>query len=256
MSHSLALTWIGIAIALCSSTLAAEKGLGGVSSPYTDAVAQLWLKVDKLEKLAPPSRTLTLKCWTTPGNDTYIGIYQSVLIDASLKTVEQVLDDVPKYTELFEDLVTSEIRDRSGNRFTVFSEQHIPIPFVSNERNELIYEKSAPKPELLKYRYQLKSSNHLKSNDGLIILRALSEKSTSFEEYDFWDAHWGIAKTFGNDRIWKDSAKGVAQADLAIRFKSENPTWSHEKAKEESLRAVDSLPIKDCVLQRGLFPGF
>jgi hypothetical protein len=250
-------------LATLSTAHAKESGLGGIPSPYTDVIAKRWAQTETpapapspsaAPSLSPtPSPPLALKCWTTPDNDTYIGIEQTAIIRAPLKTVEQVFDQVSDFTQLFEDLKTSEVRERKDNRYTVFSEQSIPVPFVANERDELLYEKDSSKPKEIRYRYQLKSSNHLIANDGMIELQSISPTVTSFKEIDFWDAHWGIAKTFGINRIWKSCVKGIAQSDLAIQLRAENPNWTYKRVKEESIEAVDKLPIEECLKQRSPF---
>ncbi len=201
---------------------------------------------------------LSLECLSTPGNETYIGVVQRMVIAAPLEKVESILDEVGKYPEIFEDMIRAERKQLKGDSFTVVSEQKIGIPFVPNEVNELRYEKSKLKGGEIQYVYDLLSSKHLKFNDGLIRLGRISPQKTSYIELDFWDADWGIAKSFGVERLWKSNLGGVVQADLAVKLRAENPDWATSEVKKESLKRRDDFDkkIEQCVKSRSVFSEF
>lgn len=198
---------------------------------------------------AMESPAVRLECYDTPGNRFFIGARQELRVHAKLQAVREVLDDFAHYPELFDGLVKAEVREKAGNRFVVVSEQDVPIPLVPNERNEVIYWVDES-PSRVTYLYQLRKSNHLTANDGAIILEALSPSETAYLELDFWDADWGIAKTFAPDKIWRDNISGLVQADLAVKLKAEHPDWANPHVFDESKKELDAAEVSSCVGSR------
>jgi carbon monoxide dehydrogenase subunit G len=250
------------AVILISSNVSEHKysissDLGGIQSVYTPLVqqsVQSYLS-PKNRKAANEFLDLKLKCFERPGNHLYIGVGQTQTIQAPLSKVKEVVDDVEHYVDLFPDYKKISVLTREGNSFVTDWEQIIPIPFVSNIRYQVNYVFEEIKPSTWAYRYQLKSSKDLIANDGVIFLEKITEGSTLFTEYDFWDAHWGLAKTFAPSKIWRDSVEGVAVSDLSIKLKSENPSWTYAQIQDQAKKMLSRENIEKCVENKKPFEG-
>ena len=234
------------------------KSMGAVPGEYAS-------KLDGMLSNWPPqgiknlnSDELKLNCIRTSGHELLIGFVQTQVIAASLDGVRKVLDDYSDYPELFDDLKEAKIVEKKGDFFTVFSEQSIPVPLVPNEKNEMVYLahslklKGVPIDGTWVYEYHLKKGNHLKFNDGLIVMETLPSKKIRYVEYDFYDANWGLAKTFsGTKGIWKNSFEGLVQADLAVKDKSEKPETPSKQIRkitdQSAEEASKKFDLKDCV---------
>jgi hypothetical protein len=214
-----------------------------------NGVRQLQGIAEKLGKSEP----IALACLKTAGNDGYVGLIQKQLILAPFEAVVRVVEDVSSYDRLFPGYKKISLDKKEGNRWETTWEQIIPVPFIPNIRFRMIYFVSEPEPGIKMYRYTLMEPGQIKANDGLIVLEKKLENGkevTLYTELDFIDANWGILKTFGYQRIWANCIRGIAQADIAIRLKAENPAWKDatvQKKADEQLR--DSL-IDDCYGKR------
>ncbi len=236
-----------ISLAANPTSYSISSKLDAVESIYTQPLVKLiqaWPPVglNQLEKENDPVKII---CFGTPQNDLYIGAEQLMIIDADMSEVEKILDDFSHYKDLFDGLINVEVKNPDKNRFNVILEQEVPIPFVSNEKNEMVYLVDKSQSNRKIYRYQLKSSNHLKYNDGAIVIESLSKGKTLYVEFDFWDAEWGIAKSFAPERIWKDSLEGLYQSDMAVKLRAENKGWDYKRIKEMSkdlAKSPDLLP--------------
>ena len=246
---------IAIGVAISAPKVALTDEIHGINSPYTEPVRS-WARTWKRPERLKPGEQYRLQCLELKGNDSYIGARQEMEIGVSLSEAAKVLDDLSIYPKIFDDLVVAEERSRVGNQWLVFSEQHIGIPFVPNERNETLYWLDVNSPQRRVYRYQLKSSNHLKFSDGAIVLDSITPNLTMYSEVDFYDADWGIAKTFGKNRIWKDSLIGFVQADLAVKMKSEHPDWSNEDVLRQSKKISESVEVGSCLAAKTEFRPF
>ncbi len=218
----------------------------GLESVYSGKV------VSFLEKPPPldAREGIGVQALSTEGNPTYMGFFQSVRIEAPLaKTLGTVLD-FESYPETLVDVVSTSFKKLENGRYEVLLEQRIPLPFVPNERNVMIYEVVRSSDDSALIRYQLKSSKYLRFYDGAILLSARGKSQTEYLAVDFWDADWGLAKAFGTDRLWRSNLEGLLQADLAVKLKAENPAWPNAKVKDESRKLAASLPIKDWVKRR------
>ena len=237
-----------------------DTPLNGIESIYTRPILRL---IQNWPKNGPPmeleeiskndSASVKIQCFDTPGNDLYIGVGQVMKISASLSRVEAVLDDFHTYSEIFDGLLRAEAKEIDRNRFLTFLEQSVDIPFVSNEKNEVLYITDFSSSKRKIYRYQLKKSNHLKFNDGVIVIEETQPGQTLYVEYDFWDADWGIAKTFASGKIWKDSIAGLYQSDLAIKLKAEHPDWINKKILEESTKQSKLISFEDKLKNKKIF---
>jgi hypothetical protein len=220
--------------------------IGGVESPYTSRILQL-LKTwppKRLDELASRPEAIKIQCYETPGRDNYVGAAQLATVEAPIERVEAVLDDFPGYARIFDELKTLEVRERDGNRVLTFWEQRVPFPLVPNVKNEIWYLVGKDDKAKKIYRYQLKKSNNLTLDDGMIVLEPAGPGRTRYFEIDFWDVDiGGLAKLVAGGRVWKDSIRGLFQSDLALKLKAEHADWKDERVFEESKRAAEQAPV-------------
>ncbi len=260
ITHRL-LAWLFIAACLATTVQAAQPSPLPMSSPSPSAspsgfasIASLYAvplaRILKQWSQNPPSvwfgpaEPIAVRALETPHNSTYIGLAEFEEIHAPLSRVAGILEDYGNYPKLFDDLVRVEVRGRQGKQFVVFTQQGIPVPFVPDETNEMVYQIDSTNSGQKSYLYALRKSNHLKFNDGFILLTQVSENTTAYFELDFWDADWGFIKSFGDSRIWAGSIRALAQADLAIKLRAENPGWEPGRAKKESAKWADRLDAR------------
>jgi hypothetical protein len=214
-------------------------GWTGVHSPYTDFVttfAAQWPHQAKDFTAITPA--LKLRCFSNPDAKYYIGLEQTMVVNAPLETVAATIDDMPAYTQLFPDLEKVEIRGAVKDQILTFWEQHVPVFFVPNIKYEMIYTVRSTSTTKV-YRYQLHEEGQIRTSDGVIALQKLTPTTTLYVEYDFTDADWGAVETFAPGRIWKDSVKGIAITDIAIKVKSEQPDLAPKAAQEEAKAYAD-----------------
>lgn len=224
-----------------------DSKLGGVETPYTARVLELlrgW-KNPPVQALIKNTEGFKIFPIETVNNETYIGALQIQKIAAPIERVASVLEDFASYPALFDDLIKTEVHNKMGNRLILFSELSIPIPFVPNERDEIIYLIDSSREDVRLFRYQLSKSNNLKANDGFILLEHLGKDSTLYSEIDLLDADWGIAKSFGVNHIWKKTLQGLIQSDLAIRLRAEHPDWKLPLVKEESQKLASKFDFTE-----------
>ena len=232
---------------------AIDSEMGGIESIYTKPLVALLKASPTFSALVSPdaakdTNPVKIQAYETPGNDLFIGVGQSMTINAPLAVVEAVLDDFPNYKNIFDGLEEVKVLEKEGNRSVVFLEQHIGIPFVANEKNDMIYLMDHSSPHKKVYRYQVRKSVHMISNDGVIVIEALSPTVTSYMEFDFWDAHWGLAKAVkSNNGIWEDNVEGLYNSDLTVKLKSEHPDWSNHKIKDAAKEGTDKANLGERV---------
>lgn len=207
--------------------------LGGVHSDYTELVLQIaeHYPTPAVQIAKPdPQKPILLRCLETKDHPLYIGLEQMQWIDAPIDRVAQAVDDIDRYTEIFPGFAQIKITRRDQNKWETYWEQKIPVPLVPNVRYEMTYLIDRSSPARRIYRYQLKASKDLIASDGVIILERdpADSRRTRYTEYDFYDAHWGLAKTFGQDRLWRENVEGIALSDLGLRLKAENPDKNGE----------------------------
>jgi hypothetical protein len=236
------------------------SSLESVESRYTQALCQLaqnWPRGVSFNG-APPSvgrPTLESECYETEGNPTYIGIGQRMVIGASIARVSAVVDDFAGYVGIFDGLVSVHPVATDGNRLVTEWEESIPFPFVPNEHSQMVHLINQRGPALRTYRYGLKKGTDLLKDDGIVVLEAKSPDETIYTEYDFFDANWGIAKSFGVDRLWKRNVEGIYQSDLALKLRAEHPDWLSKKVLSESSTQADALLAKkDACPKRKFIP--
>ncbi len=241
---ALAALLLGAPVMAAGSDVKDLASLGGVNSIYTqplfEVLTALQKQTDSAQSATNPS-DVALRCWTTPGNELYIGLDQRFTVDAPLARVREVLDDFDHYREFFKGFRDIHVipNSRSANRLEVYWEQIIPIFFIPNAKYESIYQIDGDDPRRAVYRYQLKQPAALKASDGFVYLKKDGDNKTDYIEYDFFDADWGAAKILGREKIWKDSIEGMLQSDLAIKLKAENQLLTNSQAQDRSIRLAE-----------------
>jgi len=236
-----------------------ETPLDGPKSIYTDYLLNLlssWPHTAaKSEVSAKDPNPVQLQCLETPGNPFYIGLRQIMIVDAPLSRVAAVLDDIDHYKEIFPGYDDIHVVSRDRNRILTTWEQHIPIFFVPNIRYQLSYIVDSSSNRRI-YRYQLKDGDHLKSNDGMIVIEAIPSKlpahpQTLYKEYDFIDADWGVLKSIAPEKIWKATVEGIYLSDLGIKLKAENNNWPSEEIISKSQKLLNQYPVDSAIENKG-----
>lgn len=254
---------LGITFSLASAAEHEQnEKLPGIESPFSNVVlglAKNWPPSDYLTFLREDEANgMSVRCYKTPDNPFYIGAKQAMTISAPITTVDQIITHFEENLDIYDGLEAAKITQKSENLWTVFSEQYIPFPFVPNEKTEIYYLINhsidpISKKKTFIFRYQLKSSNHLKFNDGLIVLEELDANSTRYFEYDFFDADWGLAKTFAPSRIWEDSIQGLVQSSFAVKLKAELPEQKNQLIKKQSKALAEKLGLTKFINNAGAF---
>jgi hypothetical protein len=241
-------------LALCSSVHGlglADETLDGPDTVYTG-----WL-VDVLKRW-PESRpasdgmpSLQVTCMPTASDDRYVGMLQQMTVEAPLSVVEKVLDDVPRYKDLFPGVVDVHILPgtHNGHRYVTVWEQRVPVFFLPNEIYELANVVDKTSPELRVYRYKLRRDGSMLASDGMVLLEALGPGRTRYTEYDFFNAQWGPLPA---SLVWRESLRGAFISDMAIKLRAENPRWSVERVSAEAGRRFDAEAerMEQCYRQR------
>jgi hypothetical protein len=199
---------------------------------------------DAFTTIHPP---LDLLCVSNPEDKNAIGVIQRMHVHAPLSTLAHVLDDFPAYAELFPDLIRVEAtKGEEPDTLLVKWTEEAPVIFMSNLVHEISYKMyNAPTQKV--YRYSLKASRHLKYSEGQIVLLKDGENDTQFLEMDFYNADWSLLKILGSSRIWDENVKQLAQSDLAVKLKAENPAMSNRDARRKSEKSVDDKLVSDCL---------
>ena len=225
----------------------------GLPSPYRDFRDQLIKTWPPKMALIPGSNDISIAALTREDNPLYIGVDQSLRIAAPLARVEAVLDQFESYKDLFEGFQEIKVLGREENRILTAWEQIIPILFVSNVRYSMTYTLDKSNPNFKFYSYSLVKSDDLKSSDGLIGIEKIDDQNTSYREFDFWDAHWGIAKHFAPTKIWNDSVEGVVLSDLSVKIRAEHPEFSFAEVHRLAHLSFNQKMIEQAIKDRKPF---
>src|SRR5476649_605712 len=81
-----------------------DTDLGGISTYYTNFLKKLvqpesW-PPKGLKDLRQNTDPVRIECLSTPGQEFYVGVAQSMTIQAPLSRIAQVLEDYPHYTSM------------------------------------------------------------------------------------------------------------------------------------------------------------
>ncbi|MBI3558272.1 MAG: hypothetical protein HY074_18550 [Deltaproteobacteria bacterium] len=152
--------------------------------------------------------------------------------------------DVPREEDRAPDLKEVRVLGREGNRVTTAWETRSPVFFVPNTTYELIWTVDASQAQRMVYRFQLKSSNHLKSSDTLIVLEARGD-STLLTTYDYFQLDLGFVGAFATvHKIWKKTFEGYYMGDIALKAQAEHPDWNAKQIRKESEQMLDKFPVE------------
>lgn len=150
----------------------------------------------------------------------HMGIVQRFRVNAPLAKLLAALDDVPGYVGIFTDLKRAELRDQSGEEFTLFTETAIPLPFVPNDRTSVRYRTWRAEGHVL-YQFQLKEGNHLNAYEGVALAAADGPHHSVYWEIDLIEPGFGASRALPAKKLWVQNALGSAQSDWALKLKAE-----------------------------------
>ena len=235
------------------------RGIHTEASELIEKIEAQW-PIHGLAELGQQSENFKLEAISNPHDPLAIGALQMVTIKAPLATVAAMVDNFAAYVKIFDGLKHSEIREtkteKNLTRYRIYFEQSVPVPFVPNDKNEMLYWVKTGSDSRKIYRYQLHSGNHLTGDDGIIVLDAISPRLTRYVEIDFFSAEWGLAKTLGAKKIWVDSLKGLIQTDLAFKLSSESPLENPDQIRKASLKLADQYPAEVRFAERISLPAW
>jgi hypothetical protein len=243
-------------IPAASSAAFLEDAQPTIPSPYATWVRKVvnqWPAANRSFRLPQDEglrSSIELECLVNEKNYTYIGVAQRQWIAAPLTEVQKRVDDIDHYQAIFPGYKNIHVVSRETLKETAhwvtFWEQIVPIFFIPNVKYEMHYWISTVKPAMRVYLYGLKSSSTLTKSDGVIVLEAVDPTHTLYTEYDFFDANWGLASSFGGDKVWRESIEGVALSDLAFKVGAEHPDFSPAKIQSESKKILGKDAVKAC----------
>jgi hypothetical protein len=221
------------------------EDLKGVESTYTPWLIELLR--DWPQRAPSPTEALTLTCLETPGRPVYVGLLQTMTVNADVDRVAAVLEDFAHYSELVPDVADVHIvkGSQEGHRFVASFEQKMPF-FLPNLRYEMAYLVERARPERVTYRYQLKTSKDMTANDGAIVLERDGGK-TRYVEYDFVEMPMALVSS---DQMWRASVESAYRGDLAVMLRAENPTWSSGRLRQEIDARASHYATAPCVKHR------
>ncbi len=226
-----------------------DNRLSGVKGFYTPRISSLIAQVESGDAPKPQS-SIELTCYRHPSDKYYIGVKQVLLIHAAIEKVKAVLDDINNYDHLFPGYKDVRVVSRNGADLLTYWEQTAPLPIIPNIKYEILYHISELKNSARLYRYQLYKPTRITASDGFILIRSVDAATTSYVEYDFFNANWGAAKILGAKKIWRDSVEGLALSDLATKLRAENDSWSDERSRRESRKWLKREQVENCVNHR------
>ena len=194
---------------------------------------------------------LTLSCIGTPSDDAYVGIVRHTTIQAAIAKVEEVLDDIAHYKDLFPSTVSVRVLPgtRQGNRFATAWEQRVPVFFLPNVTYELSNSVDKTTTGFSVYRYKLRRSDTLVASDGLVVLEAVGSEATRITEYGFFVARPSPVPA---SLIWRESLRAAFLSSAAIKLRAENPSWTYARVAEEAnlLMTLDPGRFDTCLAGR------
>jgi carbon monoxide dehydrogenase subunit G len=199
------------------------------------------------------AHVFTLKCYTQAKNDLYMGIEQRLHIQAPVSAVTKVLDQIEEYVDLFPGYKKIELENKTGNRFTIFFEQKVPVLFVPNIKYEMLYEKDDSQPDDVVYRYHLKEPGKIKASDGMIRVLKTAKNETDYIEYDFFDAEWGLGSILGKSKLWSEVVQGFWWSDLALKLKAEKPELKPKEVRDQAEKQVSDDLVDACIQKKTMW---
>ena len=198
---------------------------------------------------------LKMTCVETPGNERFVGVEQSLWIEAPLERVNAVLDDFEHYKDLSPGFENIHVVARDGNMTQTFWEKNIPFFFMPNMKYSMTYLSDRSTASRVIYRYQLKESESLRSADGLIVLdspargagrrttKTATPATTMFTRYDYIDPSLGIFASAPSEMIWHNSLEDLYLSTVGIKLKAEHFDWPYEKIVARAKSLLEETPV-------------
>ena len=217
------------------------------ASLYTEKIKSFSL--EKLETVFS-NHDADVSCLSTPENPFLIGMVHQILIHAPIEKVISVFESFEDYPQIFDGLKRVKLLEKNESKnFLVEFESIIPIPFVPNSVYQVWYRAKVEELPVYKksYLFELKSGNDLKALDGVAVIKKIGPSETLYQEVDFLDVNWGLAKTFAAKSIWPDTVTDTIRSDYGLKFKSESSAMDSREIKKQSRFSVEAKKIEDCV---------
>lgn len=250
-SRPCALAVLLLAASAGASAQIVGERLDGPDSAYAESLQRILTSWPARRFQADAPRGVELTCIATPDEESYIGILRRTLIHASLSAVEEVLDDLGHYKDLFPGTVDVRVvpGSRSGSRFATSWEQRVPVPFLPNVKYELSHLVDKTIPGRAVYRYKLRHGELLKASDGMVVAESVGVRTTEFTEYGFFHPRSGPLPA---SVVWRESVRGAYLGNMAIKLKAENPDWTYERIATEAERrlASEAAHVDRCLAAR------
>ncbi len=235
-----------------SIQLNASDNLSGIDSPNLKTVLG---RIDTLKQSAFIASTDStrndgsIRCFQTPGNDTYIGVEREYIIHAPYENVVSELDRFENYGQLFPEMKKVEVSEKNNDWVKVNFEQKAPLFFVPNTKYALKYQQITCGKDCKIYRFKLQNGNNLKFSDGFMMVTKKDDSSTTFLGLDFFDADWGILKSISKDQIWTQSLRGFIRSDYSVKFKTEKNV-SYREAQRLATEYASTFSVKNCLSKK------
>jgi hypothetical protein len=234
-----------ILLPLIFATTAQAEMLG----PHAPALEKL--NFSSLPAFFPSSQD-NMTCLITNNNSLLIGLAHQVLIHAPMDQVVKVFEDYDSYADYFEPLTKSTlVKTESTKDVSVIDfVSEVPIPFVPDTHYRMIYKTELNQDAQKIYSFHLVKSKDLTSLDGLSVIKKITSSDTLYEELDFMDADWGVAKTLAPTSIWTDSIKDMINSDYALKIHTEEPSANRHDVKDRARKMRNSKDQEKCVAEK------
>ncbi len=217
-------------------------------SPYRKslmALARTWPPPSDKMPIKPTADTpIEITAIRYSDDPWYVGVRKRMIIDAPLSRVEKVLDNIDDFEIMFSEFDEIRIDKRESNRVLSYWDRPAPMIFAGRIQIKLAYYYDKSKKNRKLYRIELVASDNLYFMDGLIVIEKFGKNKTKYTSYDFSLAKLGIAKIIGVQGLWNRSFEGVVKGDMAIKYRSEHPTWTKDKIEDQRTRMAESLNKK------------
>jgi hypothetical protein len=222
------------------------KAPGTIESFYSPRICNVLKSWPPADIPAAPTsgNPLWMRGVRKAGDDSYVGVEKRMLIHAPLGKVTALMKDFDHYKDRIPDLKKVEVLGHEGNRITTAWETKSPVFFVPNTKYQLVWTIDETSPTRAVYRFQLKSSNHLKASDTLIVLEAQGADSTLLTTFDFFQLDLGLVGAFATvKKVWTKSFEGLYHGDIALKTQAEHPDWSAKQIDKEAEHLLDQNPV-------------
>jgi len=168
-----------------------------------------------------------------PADSWSLGVLRVMRVRVPPHKMISVIDDIPAYVGLFKDLLVAKRTPAAGHEFVLFTETHIPLPLVANDRTSVRYHCQITNARRLTS-FELVEGNHLGGLDGASLLLPLKDGESVYLQLSFVHVAYGMARALPVKMFWAENAMGSLQADWALKLRAEQPAHAAEEILEES----------------------